>query len=117
MDLFEGGDEGFVVIVAVFVGEGFACAEFFEQVIHAGDGDVGMGGLDLFAVGVEAFAEVADVLLLGGSGIWEGKRVKRPLVLISGIVSNSTATTCSKRPSDMNFAGEHTKEVCIIESE
>ena len=54
MDLFEGGDEGFVVVVAIAVGEGLACAGFFEQVVHAGDGDFGMSGLDLFAVGVEA---------------------------------------------------------------
>ena len=52
MDLIEGGEEGFVVVVSVGVGEGFACAEFFEQVVHAGDGDFGVGGLDLFAVSV-----------------------------------------------------------------
>ncbi|MGJ3247980.1 MAG: hypothetical protein ACFE0I_18100 [Elainellaceae cyanobacterium] len=54
MDLFEGGDEGAVVVVTVFVGKRFPGAEFGEQVIHSGDGDVGMGGLHLLAVGIEA---------------------------------------------------------------
>ena len=31
MDLIEGGDEGFVVVVAVGVGEGFACLKNFVQ--------------------------------------------------------------------------------------
>ena len=62
VDLFEGGDEGFVVVVAVGVGEGFACAEFFEQVVHAGDGDFAMGGLDLFAMSVEAMRKAYDPL-------------------------------------------------------
>ncbi|WP_276298925.1 hypothetical protein [Leptolyngbya sp. BC1307] len=38
MDLLEGGDEGFVVVASVGVGEGLACAEFFEQVVYADDG-------------------------------------------------------------------------------
>ena len=67
MDLFEGGDEGFVVVGSVGVGERVACAEFFEQVVHAGDGDFGVGGLDLFAVGVEAIirltSSVVSILL------------------------------------------------------
>jgi hypothetical protein len=50
--LFEGGNEGFVVIFSVFVGEGFTGAHFFQQVIHSGDGDIGMLGLYSFAVGV-----------------------------------------------------------------
>ena len=76
MDLFEGGDEGFVVVFSVGVGEGLACAEFFEQVVHAGDGDVGMGGLDLFAVGVEAIAQFADFLFLLWGRVRERKWIK-----------------------------------------
>ena len=56
MDLFEGGDEGAVVVVAISVSKGLPGAEFFEQVIHARDRDVGMGGLHLLAVGIEPFA-------------------------------------------------------------
>lgn len=52
MDLFEGGDEGAIVILAIVVGEGLACADFFEEVVHPGDGDVGVVFLDLFAVTV-----------------------------------------------------------------
>ncbi len=60
MDVFEGGDEGAIVVLAVLVGEGLACADFFEEVIHPGDGDVRVVFLDLFAVAIELFAEVAD---------------------------------------------------------
>ncbi|KPQ31623.1 MAG: hypothetical protein HLUCCA11_23365 [Phormidesmis priestleyi Ana] len=49
---------------AVGVGEGFACAEFFEQIVHAGDDDFGVGGLDLFAVRVETITNFVDFLLV-----------------------------------------------------
>jgi phosphotransferase system IIA component len=38
--------------LAIVVGEGLACADFFEEVIHPGDGDVGVVFLDLFAVAI-----------------------------------------------------------------
>jgi len=63
VDLLEGGDEGAVVVVAIFVGEGLPGAELFEQVIHAGDGDVGMGSLHLLAMGIEAIAHIANILI------------------------------------------------------
>ena len=52
VDVFEDANKGAIVVVAVFVGEGFPGSEFFEQVIHSGDGDVWMGGLYLFAMGI-----------------------------------------------------------------
>jgi hypothetical protein len=85
VDLFEGADEGAIVVVAVFVGEGLPGAEFFQQVVHAGDGDVGMGGLHFFAVGIEAFAQVADFLFLLWGGIWEGERVEATGFVVSRI--------------------------------
>lgn len=60
MDLFEGGDEGAVVVITVCVGEGLPGAKFFEQVVYAGDGDVGVGGLDAFAVSIEPLAQVVN---------------------------------------------------------
>jgi hypothetical protein len=81
VDLFEGGDEGAIVILAIVVGEGLACADFFEEVVHAGDGDVGVGGLYGFAVAIELFAEVADGLFLffGWGGEGEGSEASRYL--------------------------------------
>ena len=52
MDLFEGGDEGAIVVCSIDIGKWFASAEFFEQVIHSGDGNVWMGGLNLFAMAI-----------------------------------------------------------------
>jgi len=83
VDLFEGGDEGFVVVVPIAISEGFPGAELFEKVIHACDGNVGMGGLDLLAVGIEPFAQVADFLFLLWGGIWEGEGVKAKTFLVT----------------------------------
>jgi hypothetical protein len=62
VDLFEGGDEGAVVVGPIAVGEGLPGAEFFEQVIHAGDGDVSMGGLDLLAVSLDEIYRISDIV-------------------------------------------------------
>jgi hypothetical protein len=40
-------------------------AEFFEDVVHVGEGEVGVFGLLAFAVGVAFFGELADAA--GGS--------------------------------------------------
>jgi hypothetical protein len=48
-----------------FVGERFARAELFKDVVHPRDREPRMRRLLLFAMGIEGFAEVADFLLLG----------------------------------------------------
>jgi len=45
VDLFEEGDEGAVVDVFVLVAEGFFFADFFEDVVDASEGEVGVLGL------------------------------------------------------------------------
>jgi len=54
--------------------ERLAGAEFFEDVVHLGEGEVGVGFLAALAVSVELFAEAAEALALGfgGVGEWEG---------------------------------------------
>ena len=74
---------GAVVVGAVGIGEGFPGAEFFEQVIHACDGDVGMVGLHLLAVGIEPFAQIADFLFLLWGGIWKGERIKANVLVVT----------------------------------
>ena len=63
VDLLEYGDEAFVVGLPVLRGQGFAGAEFFEDVVNAGEGEVGVLFLLALAVHVEPFAKVADALL------------------------------------------------------
>jgi hypothetical protein len=70
VNLFEGGDEGEIVEFTVFVGEGLTGAEFFEQVIHPGDGDVGVVGLHSFAMGIEPIATYIQSLVKS-SGLWK----------------------------------------------
>ena len=72
VELAEDGDE------AVFVGELFfgvergAGAEFFEDVVEVGEGQLRVLGLLAFAVSVEALGEVADARLLRfGRGVLE----------------------------------------------
>lgn len=48
--------------------KGFAGAEFFEDVVHASEGEVRVKFLLAFALGVEALAKVADALLERGFG-------------------------------------------------
>ena len=52
VDLVEGGDEGAVVVCSIDIAKWCTSTQFFEQVIHSGDGDIGMGGLNLFAMSV-----------------------------------------------------------------
>ena len=47
-----------------FGGEGLVGAELREDVVHAGEGEAGVLGLDAFAVGVEFFGDFADALAL-----------------------------------------------------
>ncbi len=66
VDLLEEGDEALVVNLLVLGGEGFAAAEFFQDVVDAGEGEAGMLLLLALAVRVQPLAEVADALLEWG---------------------------------------------------
>lgn len=52
VELFEEGDEAVVVDDFFLIGEGLFFAEFFEDVVHPGEGEVGVLGLAGFAVAI-----------------------------------------------------------------
>ena len=54
----------------------FAALQFFQHVVHAGQRQLGMGGLLALAVGVELFGEGGDAGLLFGAGGGEGESLK-----------------------------------------
>ena len=47
---------------ALLRGQRLAAAEFLQHVVQAGEGEIGMGGLLAFAVGVELFPQDADTV-------------------------------------------------------
>ena len=55
---------------------GRAGAQFFQHVIHPGQGQFGMSGLLALAVGVELFGQIADGGLLLGRGVGEGEGLR-----------------------------------------
>ena len=59
VDLLEDGDQALVVDLPVLRGQGCPGAEFFKDVVNAGEGEVEMQGLLALAVGVEPFAKLA----------------------------------------------------------
>ena len=60
VDLLEDGDQALVADLPVLRGQGCPGAEFFKDVVNAGEGEVGMLGLLALAVRVEPFARLAD---------------------------------------------------------
>jgi hypothetical protein len=56
MNLLQRRNQRLIVVLTIALGKRLTRSQFFEQVIHSGDGDFGIGGLDLFAMGVEAIA-------------------------------------------------------------
>jgi hypothetical protein len=63
VNLLEDGDEALVVDGLVLGVQGFAGTDFLEDVVNAGEREVGMKFLLALAVRVEALAKVADALL------------------------------------------------------
>lgn len=57
MDLLERRDQRLIVVLTIAICKRLTRSQFFQQVIHSGDGDFGMGSLDLLAMGVEAIAQ------------------------------------------------------------
>jgi hypothetical protein len=73
--LLEDGDEALVVDDLVLGVQGFAGTDFLEDVVNAGEREVGMKFLLALAVRVEPLAKVADALLecaFFERGEWEG---------------------------------------------
>lgn len=62
VNLFEKSDETLGVDDFFFGVESFVGAEFFENVVKAGKGEVGVLGLASFAMGIKLLAKVAQAL-------------------------------------------------------
>ena len=73
VQLTQDGDEAGFVDGFVPGGQGFAAAQFGEDVVHAGQRQLGVGGLLALAVGVELFGQGGDAGLLFGAGGGEGE--------------------------------------------
>ena len=90
--------EGFLLGVQRVAG-----AELFEDIVKAGEREVGMLLLLAFAVGVQMLPEVADALLQGAFGkIGEGERVEAASFVVSRIIAKTQAATGTKRPSGVD---------------
>ena len=48
VDLVEGGDEGAIVVCSIDIAKWCTSTQFFQQVVHSGDGNIGMGCLNLW---------------------------------------------------------------------
>ena len=93
--------------------EGLAGAQFFEDVVHLGHGQVGMRFLAAFAVGVELFAEESDAFALGFGGVGKGEGLEAAGLDVAGIVSETEPTARRERPRDVNAAGEDSEHVRV----
>lgn len=73
VELAKDGNEALVVYAFFFVGQGLVGAEFLQDVVHPGESESGVLGLDALAVGVEFFGDGANagLLLFGAGGEWE----------------------------------------------
>jgi len=109
VELFEDGDEGFVVDVFFFGGEWLVGAEFFEDVVHPGEGEALVLRLDAFAVGVEFFGEFADAFALRFGAVGEWEWVKAAEALVARIITDAHASARLQSPSHVNSSGKHSK--------
>ena len=80
-------------------------ALFFQHVIQAGEGDVGVSGLLFFAVGVDFFRQRADSAGLGVGERRERKGFKAAGFVVARTIFQSAA--CRQRPQCVDAAGEH----------
>ena len=85
MELAQDGDQALFVDHALLGGEGFAAAEFVQHVVHAGQSEVGMGGLLAFAVGVELFSDSADYDRLLITQWCERERLKAASLVVANV--------------------------------
>jgi hypothetical protein len=84
-------------------GERLAGAEFFEDIVHFGEREVGVRFLAAFAMSVELFAQEADALALGLGGVGKREGLEAARFVIPGAVFERSAG--GERPCDMNPAG------------
>ena len=96
VELLEDGDEALFVDDFVFGAEGFAAAEFFEDVVHARHGQVGMLGLLPLAVGVQLLRQAGDAFPLLGRGVREGEGFETAGIVVAGIISHTHSATKNK---------------------
>ena len=101
--LLEDGDEALVVEGLVLGGQGFARTDFLEDVVNAGEREVGMKFLLALAVRVEPLAEIADALLefaFFERGEWEG--VEALGFVIAWVITHAETAPRGKRPCDVD---------------
>ena len=89
MDLLQDGDEAVLVDLFLFRSQRLSASELLQDVIHAGDGEIGMQLLLPFAVRVELLAELADALLQRDGWVGEGEGKERCVAVVSRIVSHT----------------------------
>ena len=70
-------------------GGGDAGAKFFEDVVEASEGQMGMVGEDALAVGVEVLGDAADAGLLQVVGGGEGEGIEAGCFDVDGIVADA----------------------------
>ena len=89
MQLAQYGNQTLFVDDFLFGGQRLAGTQLFQHVVYAGQGQLGVLGLLAFAVGVEAFGQVADLCLLLWRGFWEGEGFKAAGVVVAGIIADA----------------------------
>jgi len=100
VQLLEHGDQSPIVNDLVLGRERLARAQLFEDVVHAGDGEIGVRGLLLLAVGVQLLGEVADACLPGCRSHWEWELLKAVSLHVDRAVFKEA--TGRKTPDDMD---------------
>ena len=103
MDIPEHRDKALIVDHLAGSIERLARAEFGEDVVHFGEGQVGVSFLLTFAVSIELFAEEPNAFALGLGGIGKGEGLEAARFVIPGAVFERSAG--GERPCDMNPAG------------
>lgn len=109
VQVFQDADPALIVNLAVLPLDPFARPQLFKAVVHAGQGQFQVLSLARFAVGVEVFAEGAQVGLLSFGRFGEWKRVEASRFIVSRIITVAETSTGSQCPDDMKAAGQDGK--------
>lgn len=94
VDIAEDGNEALIVNRLAGSIERLTGAEFLQDVVHFGEGQVGVSLLLTFAMRVELFAEEPDAFALGLGGVGKGKRFEAASFVVAGIVPETESATC-----------------------
>ena len=76
LQVAQNSDQPLVVNLAVAALDPLTRAQFFQHVIHGGQGQPGVGLLPILAMRVELFAKGAQVIALGIGEVGEGEGVE-----------------------------------------